>query len=83
MDGVVIILALILNPLAERRRRRQGDADDEAQISPAEDMGIIQRDLENAPSLVATRVPSRTSPEIDGVDEKSREDAQLDQKQER
>lgn len=81
MDGVVVILALILNPLAERRRRRQTDADDEARISPVEDAGIIQQDLENASSLVATRVPSRTSPEIDEVDEKPREDAQLDQKQ--
>ena len=80
MDGVVIILALILNPLAERRRRRHRDADDEVQKSPMEDVGIIEQDLENAASLVETRVPSRTSPERD-VDEKSRQDIQLDQKQ--
>ena len=83
MDGVVIILALILNPLAERRRGRQRDADDAVQISPAEDTGIIQQDLENAASLVATRVPSRTSPECDKAEENSRESMQLDQKQER
>ena len=30
LDGIVIILALILNPLARRRRRREAEAEAEA-----------------------------------------------------
>ena len=60
MDGIVILLALTLNPIAERRRQRQSQ-DVESDIhEPVERSMVYQHEQEGFAALeIETRVPSR------------------------
>lgn len=63
MDGIVIILALILNPLAERRRRRLRDVEVQSQAVSVEGEITTRHEPVNTASTIETREASRSSRE--------------------